>query len=150
VAGRPYFITNDEPRPFWEFLGDILVGLGYGRPHIKLPFGLIFFLACIFEFLVRPNVCLINTVSASPSNTIDCRWADAQIMPVFKALGRPIAASEFTRNRIKIAASNRRFDISRAKRDLGYQPKVSMEEALQRTVKSFEHLRASERAGLKK
>ena len=23
VAGRPYFITNDEPRPFWEFLGDI-------------------------------------------------------------------------------------------------------------------------------
>jgi hypothetical protein len=23
VAGRPYFITNDEPRPFWEVLGDI-------------------------------------------------------------------------------------------------------------------------------
>jgi 3-beta hydroxysteroid dehydrogenase/isomerase family len=23
VAGRPYFITNDEPRRFWEFLGDI-------------------------------------------------------------------------------------------------------------------------------
>lgn len=23
VAGRPYFITNDDTRPFWEVLGDI-------------------------------------------------------------------------------------------------------------------------------
>jgi sterol-4alpha-carboxylate 3-dehydrogenase (decarboxylating) len=123
VAGRPYFITNDDTRPFWEFLGDILQGLGYGRPRIKLPFALIFFIACVFEFVV---------------------------MPIFKALGRPIAASEFTRNRIKIAASNRQFDISRAKRDLGYLPKVSMEEALQRTVNSFQHLRASENGNSKK
>lgn len=68
-------------------------------------------------------------------------------MPIFKALGRPLAASEFTRNRIKIAASNRRFNISRAKNDLGYRPEVDMNEALQRTLKSFEHLRNPQPAG---
>lgn len=68
-------------------------------------------------------------------------------MPLFKAVGRPLSASEFTRNRIKIAASNRRFNISRAKNDLGYHPEVSMDEGLQRTLKSFEHLRNKPSAG---
>lgn len=71
-------------------------------------------------------------------------------MPIFRMLGRPLAASEFTRNRIKIAASNRRFNISRAKNDLGYRPHVDMDEALQRTLKSFEHLRNRQPAGGKK
>jgi nucleoside-diphosphate-sugar epimerase len=70
-------------------------------------------------------------------------------MPIFKLMGRPLAASEFTRNRIRIAASNRRFNISRAKNDLGYEPGVTMDEALQRTLKSFEHLRNSKSAGIR-
>jgi nucleoside-diphosphate-sugar epimerase len=72
-----------------------------------------------------------------------------QVMPLFRLVGRPLAASEFTRNRIRIAASNRRFDISRAKNDLGYFPDVSMDEALQRTLKSFEHLQKDRSAGIK-
>jgi sterol-4alpha-carboxylate 3-dehydrogenase (decarboxylating) len=35
LAGRAYFITNDDPRPFWGFMGDVCQGLGYQRPHIK-------------------------------------------------------------------------------------------------------------------
>ena len=64
------------------------------------------------------------------------------MMPLCKALGKPLAASEFTMNRIAISASNRRFDISRAKSQLGYHPVVSVDEAVARTVKSFSHLRA--------
>jgi len=52
VAGRAYFITNDDAQPFWGFVGDVLQPLGYGRPRIKLPFSLVFFIACVFEFLV--------------------------------------------------------------------------------------------------
>ena len=55
VAGQAYFITNDDARPFWTFLGDILAGLGYGphlRPHTKLPYLLVFVMAAIFEYLV--------------------------------------------------------------------------------------------------
>ncbi len=36
-------------------------GLDYGRPRIKLPFGLIFFLACIFEYLVGRSVTMEAT-----------------------------------------------------------------------------------------
>ena len=115
VAGRPYFITNDEPRPFWEFLGDICEvpptpylcsiccccelllylktahccreeftltavcivlrqGLDYGRPRIKLPFGLIFFLACIFEYLVGRSV--IIEVTSEMALAIDADFED--------------------------------------------------------------------------
>ena len=52
-AGKAYFITNAEPRPFWGFLGDLLEGLGYPRPSVRLPWRLIFVLALIFEFIVR-------------------------------------------------------------------------------------------------
>ena len=55
VAGQPFFVTNDDARPFWTFLDNILAGLGYEqrlRPHIKLPYLLVFVVAAIFEYLV--------------------------------------------------------------------------------------------------
>lgn len=64
-------------------------------------------------------------------------------MPLFKLVGRPIAASAFTRNRIKLAVANRRFNVSRAKQDLGYEPAVDISHAVQLTVDSFRHLSAS-------
>lgn len=63
-------------------------------------------------------------------------------MPLCKAFGKPLTASEFTMNRIAIVASNRRFDITQAKTQLGYKPLVSIDEAVARTIKSFGHLRA--------
>ena len=44
--------------------------------------------------------------------------------------------------RIRIAKANRQLDCSRACQDLGYAPKVSIDEALQRTVKHFSYLSA--------
>ncbi|BAT90849.1 hypothetical protein LR48_Vigan08g164800 [Vigna angularis] len=37
VAGKAFFITNNEPIEFWEFLSLLLEGLGYRRPYVKLP-----------------------------------------------------------------------------------------------------------------
>lgn len=31
-GGQAYFVTNDEPRPFWTMMGDILEGLGCVPP----------------------------------------------------------------------------------------------------------------------
>ena len=45
--------------------------------------------------------------------------------------------------RIRIAKANRQLDCTRAQQELGYMPKVSIDEALQRTVKHFSHLSAS-------
>jgi len=29
VAGQAFFVTNDEPVPFWVFLNEVLTGFGY-------------------------------------------------------------------------------------------------------------------------
>ncbi|CAK0781998.1 hypothetical protein CVIRNUC_005526 [Coccomyxa viridis] len=110
-AGKAYFITNAEPRPFWGFLGDLLEPLGYQRPSTKLPWRLIFFIAVLVELII---------------------W----LLKPFKT----IAASEFTPMRIRIAKATRQLDCSRACQDLGYAPKVAIDEALQRTVKHFSYL----------
>ena len=47
VSGQAYFITNGEPYLFWTFLGDILSGLGYDRPHIHLPVWLMMIFATL-------------------------------------------------------------------------------------------------------
>ena len=53
-----------------------------------------------------------------------------------------VKASEFTPMRIRIAKATRKLSCARARRDLGYVPKVSIDEALGRTVVYFAHLRA--------
>ena len=113
AAGKPYFVTNDEPRPFWGFMGDLCDGLGYGRPRIHLPVFLVMLIAYLVQYIIIPLV--------SP----------------FKRL-----ETDFTPFRITVASSNRTFDCSRAKQELGYRPAVSMDDALQRTLKHFAHLRA--------
>ena len=66
-------------------------------------------------------------------------------MPLCKLLGKPLSASEFTTTRIRIAACNRRFNISRAKKELNYKPAVDVATGLQRTIASFSHLKAPEK-----
>ncbi|KAK9819571.1 hypothetical protein WJX81_001482 [Elliptochloris bilobata] len=117
VAGRAYFITNAEPRPFWTFLGDFLEPLGYERPSRRLPWQLVFTLAVIFEWVV---------------------W----LLRPF----RVIQPSEFTPMRIRIAKATRRLSCARARAELGYEPEVSLDEGLSRTVTAFSHLRAEKAA----
>lgn len=112
VAGQAYFITNNEPRPFWGMMGDVCEGLGYKRPSIKLPFLLIFILAAFFEYIIMP------------------------LLKPFMTL-----KTDFTVNRILLASTNRTFDSSKAKQDFGYSPKVPMDEALKKTLMTYGHLK---------
>eukprot|EP01026_Neomeris_dumetosa_P004858 TRINITY_DN11319_c0_g1_i1.p1 TRINITY_DN11319_c0_g1~~TRINITY_DN11319_c0_g1_i1.p1 ORF type:complete len:358 (-),score=58.46 TRINITY_DN11319_c0_g1_i1:147-1220(-) len=117
LAGRAYFITNQEPRRFWEFSGDILEGLGYERPYIVLPVWLLYFVAVVLEII---------------------------IIPLLKLFG---IQKEFslTTFRVLVVSSIRVFSNEAAKRDFGYVPKVDMNEALKRTLNSMQHLRASDK-----
>ena len=51
-AGKAYFITNADPQPFWQFMGDFLEPLGYARPSVKLPWRLIFAIAVIVQIII--------------------------------------------------------------------------------------------------
>uniref|UniRef100_A0A1J3J5L7 Reticulon-like protein n=1 Tax=Noccaea caerulescens TaxID=107243 RepID=A0A1J3J5L7_NOCCA len=41
VAGKEFFITNLKPVKFWNFVSQIVQGLGYPRPSTKLPVRLV-------------------------------------------------------------------------------------------------------------
>jgi nucleoside-diphosphate-sugar epimerase len=120
AAGEAFFITNQEPVPFWTFTGDLLEGLGYDRPSKRLPLGLILTLAMLFEYVIRPLLSPIVRLS-----------------------------SDFTVFRVRIVTRQRAFSADKARRLLGYTPEVSVAEGLRRTVAHFAHLRngAAEAAG---
>lgn len=117
AAGKAFFVTNDDPQPFWGFMGDICEGLGYGRPRIPLPFALVMFIACLMQYIIIPLLSPIKRLQ-----------------------------TDFTPFRITLAASNRTFSCQAAKRDLGYRPAVGMEEAMRRTLAYFQHLHADREA----
>jgi len=113
VAGSVYFITNDDARPFWGFLGDLVAPLGYPRPRVHLPLGLVLTLAAVVEFflaLLAPFGVRVET--------------------------------DFTRTRMILASCERRVSCGAARRDFGYVPEVGIDEAVRRTVAHYERLRA--------
>ena len=113
IGGQAYFITNDDPKLFWGFIGDLLEGLGYGRPCIHLPLLLVLIIAVILDWIIMPLV-------------------------------RPFTAwsSDLSVTRVNLSSCNRQLQCGKAKRDFGYQPKVSVPEAIKRTVAHFERLQA--------
>jgi len=112
AAGEAFFVTNQEPVPFWEFTGDLLQGLGYDRPSVRLPLALVLTIAMLFEYVIRPL-----------------------LAPVVKL------SSDFTVFRVRIVTRQRAFCGDKARRLLGYVPRVSVAEGLKRTVAHFKHLR---------
>jgi plant 3beta-hydroxysteroid-4alpha-carboxylate 3-dehydrogenase len=112
MSGQAMFITNQQPVPFWGFTGDILEGLGYNRPSVRLPLMLILFVAMLFEYVIRPLLKPIKELS-----------------------------TDFTVFRVRIVATQRAFSCERARRLLGYTPAVSMAEGIRRTCAHFDHLR---------
>jgi len=112
AGGKAYFITNNDPKPFWGMMGDICQGLGYGRPRIHLPFMLVMAIACFVQYILVP------------------------LLKPFKRL-----ETDFTPFRITVSAVNRTFSSGRAMEDFGYQPKVGMDQALKQTLLYFSFLK---------
>ena len=56
AAGQAIFVTDGQPYPFWDFVGDLLEPLGYGRPSVRLPASLIYSVAWIFQHIITPLV----------------------------------------------------------------------------------------------
>eukprot|EP00064_Thunnus_orientalis_P000962 superscaffoldBa00000058_g963 len=111
ICGKPYHITNDEPIRFWDFMSEVLVGLGYAAPRYHLPYALVYGLALILWLLA---LILRPLVSFKPT---------------------------FTPMRVALAGTHHYYSCDRAKQDMGYKPVVSLKEGIARTVQSYPHLR---------
>ena len=112
--GKTYFITNDDPLPFWEFMSRVCLGLGYQAPTMRLPYG--FMLAV--SYIVDGILASLNAV-----------------------LGTKLAIT-FTPSVVQIAGTHHWYSCEAAKRDLKYEPVWDMHSALLVTLRSFQHLAA--------
>jgi sterol-4alpha-carboxylate 3-dehydrogenase (decarboxylating) len=109
VSGQAYFITNNEPTPFWNFIGKLLNEFGSPKPERSISFVFAYILAWFMEYLSW-ILSWLPLVNYKPS---------------------------ITRHMVCIVAKDRYFNCDKAKRDLGYSPIVSLEEGLQITVAYF-------------
>jgi len=114
-SGNFYFITNDEPIKFWTFIGHFWEGLGYQRPYIRIPFIVLWAISWICLI-----VCwILRTL----------RIKDAY------------PPAEYDLGNINLIIANRYYDISKAKKDLGYKPLLNMKQGVEETIKYFSYLK---------
>ncbi len=104
IAGQAYFVTNGEPMGFFAFIKQILAKLELPPIRGRVPFALAYGVAAIAE-----------------------AWDTLK--------GGTLHAEDgMSRFAIRYLCTHHYFDISKAKRDLGYKPKVSLAEGIERTV----------------
>lgn len=108
AGGRAYFITNGEPVVLWDWINQLLRGVGLPEitKHVPLP------------------------VAYATGGVLETLW---RVLPM---KGEP----PMTRFVAKELATDHWFDISAARRDLGYAPRVTMAVG---TAELIEHLKAS-------
>ncbi len=100
IAGKAYFISNDEPVPLWDLIDRMLACAGL--PPVKRT----------ISVRVAYNVgAILETIY---------KWTGrSDEPPMTRFVARQLATAHW-------------FDITAAKRDLGYEPHVSIDEGLKR------------------
>jgi sterol-4alpha-carboxylate 3-dehydrogenase (decarboxylating) len=104
LGGRAYFVTNGEPIPFWDFVDRVLVARGDPKIEYRLPYWLAYGAAAIVEWS--------RAIRGHASHPED----------------------GFTRFAVRYMCTHHYFSIERARKELGYEPKVSVDEGIKRTV----------------
>ncbi len=113
AAGEAYFITNGEPMPFWDFVRKVAARLGFPPIKYRAPKSLVYAIAAVKEG--------IDTLKGGTLNAED----------------------GLTRFAIRYMCTHHYFSIEKARRDLGYNPSVSVAEGIERTCQHLEATGAS-------
>jgi sterol-4alpha-carboxylate 3-dehydrogenase (decarboxylating) len=108
AAGQAYFITNGEPMPFWDFIRKVAARLGFPPVKYTAPKSLVYAIAAVKEG--------IDTLKGGTLNAED----------------------GMTRFAIRYMCTHHYFSIEKARRELGYDPAVSVEEGIERTCQHLE------------
>ena len=103
VAGQAYFVTNGEPLPFFDFVRKVLAELGLPKIVGAVPYPIAYAAAAIKEGL--------DTLRGGTLNAED-------------------GMSRFA---VRYMVRHHYFDITKARRDLGYSPRVSLDEGIRLT-----------------
>ena len=102
-AGQAYFITNGEPLPFFTFVGKVLAELKLPPILAGVPYPIVYAVAAIKEGL--------DTLRGGTLNAED----------------------GMTRFAVRYMVRHHYFSIDKARRDLGYEPRVNLAEGIRLT-----------------
>ena len=108
AAGSAYFITNGEPMPFWDFVRKVAARLGFPPIKYRVPSALAYGIAAIKEG--------IDTLKGGTLNAED----------------------GLTRFAIRYMCTHHYFSIEKARRELGYDPSVTVDEGIEITCQHLE------------
>ena len=109
IGGEAFLVTNDEAVPFWEFARAIGAAAGYSTNADEIR---------VIPWMVAMTIAMI-----------------AEWVIWITSFGR--RKSSVTRARIRFSTMTRTYRIDKAKRLLGYKPRVSMTEGIRRAGQSF-------------
>ncbi len=104
-AGRAYFITNGEPVVLWDWINEVLRGVGIPELKARVPLPVAYAAGAVLETVWR--------------------------------LGKRAGEPPMTRFAAKELATDHWFDISAARRDLGYHPLVSVAQGTQELIAHY-------------
>ena len=113
TAGRAYFVTNGEPIAFWDFVRGVLRRLSLPPIRGTVPYPLAYAVAAAHE--------AVDTLRG----------------------GRLGAEDGLSRFAIRYMCTHHYFSIERARRDLGYAPRVSIADGIERTARHLEQTGAA-------
>ncbi|MBW2190262.1 MAG: NAD(P)H steroid dehydrogenase [Deltaproteobacteria bacterium] len=108
AAGQAYFITNGEPMPFWDFIRKVAARLGFPPIKYRAPKSLVYVIAAVVEG--------IDTLKGGTLNAED----------------------GLTRFAIRYMCTHHYFSIEKARRELGYNPSVTVDEGIELTCQHLE------------
>ncbi len=100
VAGRVYFISNNEPMPLWDVVNRILDAGGFPPVRRSIPKNMAWTVGAVLELIYK-----MFHINAEPEMT--------------RFVAQELATAHW-------------FDMGAAQRDLGYHPRISMEEGFDR------------------
>jgi sterol-4alpha-carboxylate 3-dehydrogenase (decarboxylating) len=107
-AGRAYFVTNGEPKPFFEFVGEVLARLELPPIRGAVPFWLAYAAA----------------TAAEGYNALRGRETAKE--------------NGLSRFAVRYMCTHHYFSIDRARRELGYAPSVNLDEGIRRTCEALQ------------
>jgi sterol-4alpha-carboxylate 3-dehydrogenase (decarboxylating) len=108
VNGQAYFVTNGEPMAFFDFVEKFIVQLGYPPIKGKVPYWLAYSVAAIVE--------TIDTLKGGTLN----------------------AENGLTRFAMRYMVTHHYYSIDKARRDLDWEPRISLEQGIRLTAAALE------------
>lgn len=107
MAGRAFFVTNGEPKPFFEFVEELVAAVGYPPIRGRTPYWMAYAWAAVME-----------TLRAIGS-------------------GRTRGEDGLSRFAVRYLATHHYFSIGRIRKALDWTPGVSLSEGIESTVQAL-------------